>query len=132
MADAGKLIRAARRRHGIDQRTLARRAGTSQTQISRIERSAVSPSVSTLERLLAALGERLELVAVDGHLPDHAAERQREYASTTPAERVVEAIALSRAATRIAAAAEDCESVGAPRIESTSIGCGRCGTNDAV
>lgn len=110
MRDAGTLLRDARRRHRIDQRTLARRAGTSQTQISRIERGVVSPSVATLERLLATLGERLELVAVahvvrqPGEFPDHAAERRREYASTAPADRVLEAISLSRTATRVAAA----------------------------
>lgn len=113
MADPARLLRDARRRHGIDQRSLALRAGTSQTQISRIERGVVSPSISTLERLLSTLGERLELVAVDAlspgsptSPPDHAAERRLEYASATPAGRVAEAIALSRTATRIAAAAE--------------------------
>lgn len=112
MADAASLLRDARQRHHLDQRTLAHRAGTSQTQISRIERGVVSPSVSTLERLLAALGERLELVAVSAldpsaqrAFPDHAAERRNEYASTTPAERVAVAINLSRTATRIADAA---------------------------
>jgi hypothetical protein len=37
--------------------------------------------------------------------PDHTAERRTELARTTPAQRVAEAIALSRTATRIAAAA---------------------------
>lgn len=60
---AGELVRDARRRHGIDQRTLARLAGTSQTQVSRIEPGRVSPSVAMLARLLAALGEQLELEA---------------------------------------------------------------------
>lgn len=113
MADPGALIRDARERHGIDQRTLARRARTSQTQISRIERGAISPSVSTLQRLLSTLGERLELVAVSAYLPDHAAERRREFAATTPAERVIEAISLSRSATRIAAAADVARSLDA-------------------
>jgi len=107
MTDAATLLRGVRQRHRIDQRTLARRAGTSQTQISRIERGIVSPSISTLERLLAAVGEHLELVAVAGGAAlDQAAERRREYAATTPAERVLEAISLSRTVTRIAAAAE--------------------------
>lgn len=96
----------------MDQRTLARRAGTSQTHVSRVERGQASPSVAYLSRLLAALGERLELVAVPapapgtvGYLPDHAAERRREYRASDPAERVVAAIAVSRTATRVAAAA---------------------------
>ena len=40
-----------------------------------------------------------------GWFPDHTAERRAEFASTTPAQRVAEAIELSRAATRIAARA---------------------------
>lgn len=111
MSDAGRLLREARRRHGLDQRTLAQRAETSQTQVSRIERGAVSPSVATLARLLAAAGERLELrtsatepPGSPGYLPDHASERRRDYLSTTPVERVAATIALSRTATAIASA----------------------------
>jgi hypothetical protein len=40
-----------------------------------------------------------------GWFPDHTAERRADFARTTPAERVAEAIELSRTATRIAAAA---------------------------
>lgn len=57
----GETIRQARRRHRLSQRTLALRAGTDQAAISRIERGEISPSVETVERLLAALGERLSL-----------------------------------------------------------------------
>jgi hypothetical protein len=41
-----------------------------------------------------------------GWLPDHADERRQDYAGTTPGERVAEAIALSKTATKIAAAAQ--------------------------
>jgi transcriptional regulator with XRE-family HTH domain len=61
--DAGSLLRAKRREHGCTQKQLAVRARTSQAAISRIERNVVSPSVSTLARLLDLLGERLELSA---------------------------------------------------------------------
>jgi transcriptional regulator with XRE-family HTH domain len=112
MSDPGLLLREVRQRHRLDQRALARRAGTSQTQISRIERGEISPSVATLARLLAAMGERLELVAEPAappgtrdHVPDHAAERRHDFATTTPGARVIQAISLSRTATRIAAAA---------------------------
>jgi uncharacterized protein len=57
----GKLIKQARGRHGVSQRTLALRAGTDQAAVSRIERGEISPSVQTVERLLAAMGERLAL-----------------------------------------------------------------------
>jgi transcriptional regulator with XRE-family HTH domain len=110
--DAGLLIRDLRRRHGLTQHALARLAGTSQTQLSRIERCTVSPSVATVARLLAAVGERLELVAspapgpgIPGYVPDHDAERRMDAAVGTPASRVLEAIALSRTATGVAAAA---------------------------
>jgi len=57
----GETIKKARERHGLSQRTLALRAGTDQAAISRIERGEISPSLETVERLLAAVGERLAL-----------------------------------------------------------------------
>jgi transcriptional regulator with XRE-family HTH domain len=57
----GELLRQARRRHGVSQRGLATRAGTTQSAISRIERDRVSPSVETLRELLYLLGEDLSL-----------------------------------------------------------------------
>lgn len=55
------MLREARTRHRVSQVSLARRAGTSQRHISRIERGEVSPSVDTLARLLAMVGEELRL-----------------------------------------------------------------------
>lgn len=55
--DAGGTIRAARARHGVSQRGLAIRAGTSQGYVSQVERGEVSPSVEAVARLLACLGE---------------------------------------------------------------------------
>lgn len=55
--DAGAIIRAARVRHGVSQRGLAIRAGTSQGYVSQVERGEVSPSVEAVTRLLACLGE---------------------------------------------------------------------------
>lgn len=63
MTSAGELLRDARRRHGLTQARLALRAGTTQAAISRIERGESSPSVETLQRLLLAMGERLELAS---------------------------------------------------------------------
>lgn len=48
-------------RHGLSQERLARRAGTTQSAISRIEQERVSPTVGTLAELLYLLGEDLEL-----------------------------------------------------------------------
>jgi transcriptional regulator with XRE-family HTH domain len=57
----GETIREARRRHGVSQKSLATRAGTTQSAISRIERDRVSPTVDTLRELLYLLGEDLVL-----------------------------------------------------------------------
>ncbi len=58
---AGELLRDLRQRHGISQRSLARRAGTSQAWISDIERGRVNPTEDALRRLLLCLGEELVL-----------------------------------------------------------------------
>lgn len=55
--DGGRVIREARERHGVSQRGLAVRAGTSQGYVSQVERGEVSPSVEAVARLLACLGE---------------------------------------------------------------------------
>jgi transcriptional regulator with XRE-family HTH domain len=57
----GKLLHEARQRHGVSQKRLAMRAGTTQSAISRIECDRVSPSVATLRELLYLLGEDLTL-----------------------------------------------------------------------
>ena len=57
----GELVRSARARHGISQERLARRLGTKQSAISRLEADRNSPSVETLEQVLNAMGETLEL-----------------------------------------------------------------------
>ena len=60
---AGELLRDARRRHGLTQKQLAIRTGTTQSAISRIERDQVSPTVATLQALLEQLNEELVLSA---------------------------------------------------------------------
>lgn len=57
----GDMVREARRRHAISQQVLALRAGTDQAAISRIERGEVSPTIETVERLMAAIGERVSM-----------------------------------------------------------------------
>jgi predicted nucleotidyltransferase/DNA-binding XRE family transcriptional regulator len=58
---AATLIRTTRESAGLSQRALAARAGTSQPAVSRYESGASSPSVATLDRLLAVRGARLGL-----------------------------------------------------------------------
>jgi transcriptional regulator with XRE-family HTH domain len=52
-----------RRRRGLTQAELARRAGTSQPVVSAYERGHRDPTLGTLERLVAAGGERLRIDA---------------------------------------------------------------------
>src|ERR1039457_1039243 len=55
---AATLIRTTQESAGLSQRALAARAGTSQPAVSRYESEASSPSVATLDRLLAVMGAR--------------------------------------------------------------------------
>lgn len=61
MPEAAALLRTARRRAGLSQVELARRAGVTQSVISAYESGTRQPSVPTLERLIAASGYQLEL-----------------------------------------------------------------------
>jgi transcriptional regulator with XRE-family HTH domain len=55
----GGAVRAARLRAGMSQVELARRSGTSQPSIARLEGGLVSPTVITLDRIARALGTEL-------------------------------------------------------------------------
>jgi transcriptional regulator with XRE-family HTH domain len=57
---AADLLRDARLRAGLTQRALARRAGTAQSVIARIENGTTSPAWDTLVRLLDAAGFTLD------------------------------------------------------------------------
>jgi transcriptional regulator with XRE-family HTH domain len=98
-----EVIRQARRRHGLSQAALAFRAGTDQAAVSRIERGEISPTVETVERLLAAMGEQLEIEA-------KAAPREydplhlRASLRRSPEERLRLAISWNRLAGQLAAA----------------------------
>jgi hypothetical protein len=60
----GSLIQAVRRRGGLTQAELARRAGTSQPVISAYEHGHRDPTMGTLRKLVEAGGERLRMDAV--------------------------------------------------------------------
>ena len=85
---AAELLRATRARHNVSQARLAHWCGTSQAQISRIERGDISPSVETLARLLSAMGEQLKLAATPGPLGNQTEADVRRDIALTPAERV--------------------------------------------
>lgn len=98
--NSAQVIKRARERHGISQRSLALRAATDQAAISRIEHGRISPSMETVERLLAAMGERLEL----GSAPverDYDPLHMRATLQRTPAERLELAISWNRLAGRL-------------------------------
>lgn len=102
-----ELVRATRRRHGLTQQALARRARTSQRHISRIERGEISPSIDTLQRLLAAMGERLEIRAQPGPADNRSdVELQADLRELSASERLAQASALSRTLTAIGARRE--------------------------
>jgi transcriptional regulator with XRE-family HTH domain len=100
------LIRETRRRHGLSQGRLARRVGTQQSAISRLEADEVSPSVETLELLMRAMGERLELAAVPP-ARDYDPAHRRVAATRSPAERLALGVSWNRMAARLARAGRE-------------------------
>jgi transcriptional regulator with XRE-family HTH domain len=75
MPTTAALLREARTRAGLSQRQLAKRAGTAQSVVARIEGGQTSPTWDTLERLLRAAGHELAphvepQVVVGSHMLD--------------------------------------------------------------
>jgi transcriptional regulator with XRE-family HTH domain len=60
---AAELIRTSRRHAHLTQKELAEQAGTSQSAIARYERGSATPTLATLERLLAVCGRQLVVSA---------------------------------------------------------------------
>jgi len=108
----GNLIRNARERHGLGQAELARRIGTAQPAISRLERDSISPSLETLNRLLEAMGETLTLTAsrLDSPSPgggnQSIAELRADFRDLSAEQRLVQAAKLSEVSTQLAVQAE--------------------------
>src|SRR5438270_13695758 len=59
---ANTLVRTARRRKGLTQPDLAARPGTPQPMISSIERGLQDPRYSTVERILAAVDQEVDVI----------------------------------------------------------------------
>lgn len=104
----GTLIRERRERQHLSQRSLARRAGTTQAAVSRIERGLTTPTWETVSSLLLAMGYEPELSTrrLSGRFDSiHlAALRER-----TPAERLELAISANRLAGRLRRAGADAQ-----------------------
>lgn len=89
--DAASLLREARKRAGLTQRKLARRVGTAQSVVARIERGLNSPSWETLARLIAAAGFELHAALVLRSTADsHMLQDVARILSLTPEERLAE------------------------------------------
>ncbi len=106
MTSPGDLIRGQRERLGLSQRSLARRAGTTQAAVSRIERGLTAPTWDTVRALLLAMGYEpgLQPQRLRGRWdPVHlAALRERP-----PTERLELAISANRLAGRLRQAAAE-------------------------
>jgi transcriptional regulator with XRE-family HTH domain len=98
--DPGDLIKQHRQQQRISQRSLARRAGTTQAAVSRIERGLTTPTWETVRALLLAMGYEPDLQArrLRGRWdPVHlAASHER-----SPAERLELAMSANRMAGRL-------------------------------
>ena len=90
-------------RHGLSQERLARRAGTRQSAISRLEADEISPSVETVDLLLRAMGESLQLAATPPER-DYDPLHRQAMAERSPGERLALGISWNRMAGRLAAA----------------------------
>jgi transcriptional regulator with XRE-family HTH domain len=99
----GALIRTTRLRRGLSQERLARRTGTRQSAISRLEADEISPSIETLDLLLRAMGQQL---LIDGETPEREYDpaHRRATAERAPSERLALGISWNRMAGRLAVA----------------------------
>lgn len=97
------LLASARQRAGLTQRELARRAGTAQSVVARIESGRTSPTFETLERLILATGSTLKLGLGDPPYVDPVVEHYkrdvdrtllRENLRKTPEQRIREMLDL--------------------------------------
>jgi transcriptional regulator with XRE-family HTH domain len=96
----GELIRLHREELGLSQRSLARRAGTTQAAVSRIERGLTMPGWETVRALMLAMGYEPDLSArrLRGRWdPVHLAASRRR----PPAKRLELAISANRLAGRL-------------------------------
>lgn len=102
--DAGRVLREARRRAGLSQRDVAKRADVPQSSIAKIESGVVIPRVDTLDRLLAVCGEALEAVRRKGEGVDRSV--IRNLIRISPSERASIAVAEARNVDRLLAKAK--------------------------
>jgi transcriptional regulator with XRE-family HTH domain len=100
MSALGDIVRCTRVRKGVSQRSLARRAGTTQAAISRIETGRESPSYERFTALLLVLGERPQLTVRPLELDVDPAELAHER-RLSPEQRLAEAASWDLVATQL-------------------------------
>jgi transcriptional regulator with XRE-family HTH domain len=97
-----ELIRTTREQHGLTQRQLAHRAGTSQSAVARVESGKEEVTWSRLRLLLIVMGEQpvLDSAPLPGRYDAWDVLEQR---SLPPATRLANGIAFSKLGTELAA-----------------------------
>ena len=72
-SDVGERLKAIREQQGLSQRELAKRTGVTHATVSLIEQNKVSPSISSLKKILGGLsmsvGDSNAPITVDGPAP---------------------------------------------------------------
>jgi transcriptional regulator with XRE-family HTH domain len=114
----GQELRDHRARHGLSQRSLARRVGTSQDAISRIERGVESPSFERFSDLLLAMGER-PVLRTEPLAAVHPEDLQASRA-LSPRERLYESASWNLVATRLELAGAMARRAGHPATRRSS------------
>ncbi len=107
MKSAASIVRDARRAAGLTQAELARRMGTTQSAVARLEREGANPRLATLREAVRATGRHLDVV-VDDYPPGSIdAALTESHVRVAPAERLRSFVAsrnnirdLARAADR--------------------------------
>jgi predicted transcriptional regulator len=96
-SNAAKLVERARLDAGLSQRELARRAGTTQAVVARIEGGHASPRWDTLASLLAAAGFELRTRLDPAPVPDsHMLAEVPRILRLSPENRIREVAAVNR------------------------------------
>jgi transcriptional regulator with XRE-family HTH domain len=98
--DADRILSEARAVAGLTQAELARRLGTTQPAVARLERPGANPTVRTLDRALRATGHRLD-VALAPALPPVDVALIEQQLALSPAERLRQLERMSSQARRL-------------------------------
>jgi transcriptional regulator with XRE-family HTH domain len=111
--EVGRALREAREHHGLSQRRLALRAGTSQDAISRIERGVEAPTLERFAQLMLVLGRKpvLSVEPLESPVPGPELAIGKEM---TARERLREAMSWNLVASQLATAGEQARSDGHP------------------